>query len=492
VINPIELISRSRSRLARLAAGRVAITGLPLVAVALGLGASVNPIAARAWQHWGYRLAPADATILRTAALSAAGLAALATAVQAWRAWRRANDFAQAAQQVDALIDAHQEILTLATLADPARPAAHDRRSPLFALLWRRAVAYLERFEPNRAFPLAPGEPLKRAALCAAAAAVVLGLAMLALMRIPSAVEAAAERLRNFAGSAATTNTPGAEQLAAAARDVANDLDNPRLPPRQKLAELEAIKREIEKIPQPPPNAQTGAGKSQGEGKSNGNGAGQGSGGSGEGAGGANNKGAGAGTGGGGKSNKSEQHRMALKNDLAKAQAKLEAEANSGKSESAQNQDRKGSGFAPQAGANPHQGGAQTRPNGTDNIQLPEPGKLGLSMTTPSSNTTTAHKNDTGAQGDTHLGDFPKAAAYERFYKLGDKGPPLDLKNARYVTFRIPPAVAAGGGGGRTVHDSGASAATTPYTNAPLKAQPLVAAPDEEQLLPPRYRDLIR
>lgn len=489
MINPVELISRSRSRLARLAAGRVAISGLPLVAVALGLGASVNPIAAWSWQRWGYRLAPADAMILRIAALSAAGLAAIATAVLAWRAWRRDNDFAQAAQKVDALISAHQEILTLATLADPARPAAHDGRSPLFALLWGRAVTYLERFEPNRAFPLAPGEPLKRAALGAGAAVVGLGLAMLALMRVPGAVPAAAERLRNFAENAATTNTLGAEQLAAAARDVANDLENPRLPPRQKLAELEALKRAIEKVP-PPLNAQTGSGNSQGQGKGNGSGASEGSGGGG--GGGANDKGAGAETGGGGKGNKSDQQHMSLKNDLAKAQAKLEAEANSGKSESAQNQDRKGSGFVPQAGANPHQGGAQTRPNGTDNIQLPEPGKLGLSMTAPSSNNTTARKDDTGSQGDTHLGDFPKAVAYERFYKLGDKGPPLDLKDARYVTFRLPPAVAAGNGEGRTVHDSGAPAATTPYTNAPLKEAPLIASPDEEQLLPPRYRELIR
>ncbi len=82
--------------------------------------------------------------------------------------------------------------------------------------------------------------------------------------------------------------------------------------------------------------------------------------------------------------------------------------------------------------------------------------------------------------------------AYERFYKLGDKGPPLDLKNARYVTFRLPPAVVAGNGEGRTVHDAGAPAAITPYTNAPLKEEPLTASSDEEQLLPPRYRDLIR
>jgi hypothetical protein len=90
------------------------------------------------------------------------------------------------------------------------------------------------------------------------------------------------------------------------------------------------------------------------------------------------------------------------------------------------------------------------------------------------------------------LGEFPKAMTYERFYKQGDKGPPIELKDARYVTFRLPTAAASGQGDGRVVHDSAAPAATTPYTNAPLREQRLVASPDEEQLLPPRYRDLIR
>ena len=494
MINPVELISRSRTRLARLAAARAVITGLPLVAVTLGLSASVNLVAAWVWQNWGYRIAPEHAALVRAAAFGAAGCGALATAGLAWRAWRRDNDFAQAAQKIDALIGAHQELLTLATLADPARPVAKDRRSPLFAILWGRAITYLERFEPKREFALAPGAPLKRSALLAAAAVVTLGLAMFALMRIPSPVQAAADRLRDLAGNTPTTNTPAAEALAAAARDVANDLDNPQLPPQQKLAELESIKREIEQVQQPPSTAQSGSsGNSQGQGKGNGNGAGDGSSGTGEGTGGgANDKGAGAGTGGGGKGNKSDQQHSSLKNDLAKAQAKLEAEATSSKSETAQNQGEKGSGLVPQAGENPHQAGPGARPNGADNVQLPEPGRLGLSTTAPASSNTTAHKDDTGAQGDTHLGDFPKAVAYERFYKLGDKGPPLDLKNARYVTFRLPPAVVAGNGEGRTVHDSGAPAAITPYTNAPLKEEPLTASPDEEQLLPPRYRDLIR
>jgi hypothetical protein len=289
------------------------------------------------------------------------------------------------------------------------------------------------------------------------------------------------------------TSTANGEQLANAARDVANDLDNPRLPPQQKLAELESIKGEIEQVPQQlSANAQSGSGNSQGQGKGNGKGAGEGSGGTGEGTGGgANDKGAGTGN-GGGKGTTNDQQHSSLKNDIAKAQAKLEAEVNADKSKTAQNQSQQGSGVVPQAGQDPHQAGAGARPNGTDNVQLPEPGKLGLSSTAPASSNTTARKDDTGSRGDTHLGDFPKAVSYERFYKLGDKGPPLDLKDARYVTFRLPPAAVAGNGEGRAVRDTGARTATTPYTNAPLKEQPLAASPDEEQLLPPRYRDLIR
>jgi len=42
------------------------------------------------------------------------------------------------------------------------------------------------------------------------------------------------------------------------------------------------------------------------------------------------------------------------------------------------------------------------------------------------------------------------------------------------------------------VEDSARPNAATPYTNAPLKASGDTAPPDERQLVPPRYRDLIR
>jgi hypothetical protein len=60
------------------------------------------------------------------------------------------------------------------------------------------------------------------------------------------------------------------------------------------------------------------------------------------------------------------------------------------------------------------------------------------------------------------------------------------------VTFRLPTDTLAAGGEGKTVPDTGRPAAQTAYTNAPLREQRLAISPDERQLVPPRYRDLIR
>ncbi len=93
--------------------------------------------------------------------------------------------------------------------------------------------------------------------------------------------------------------------------------------------------------------------------------------------------------------------------------------------------------------------------------------------------------------GDTHLGQFPAPVRFERFYKAGEHGPPIEIKDARYVLFRIPPATTASGAG-KTVLDKERPTASTPYSNLPLKEERITAAPDERQLVPPRYRDLLR
>ncbi|MGH7837215.1 MAG: hypothetical protein ACREQC_05230, partial [Candidatus Binataceae bacterium] len=459
-----------------------------------------DSVAALIWNRWEYLIDPDRLALLRGAIFLTAGGEALVAAWWASRAWRQNGGFAQAAERIDALVGGHQEILTLAIFADPARPA--DRRSPLFPLLWRHAITYLDKFDPVRAFRLEPAAPARRSSIFAAAIAIVLGLAMLALMRMPTATQAAAYRLRQLAADAETPDAATDDrQIADAARDVAADLENPRIPPTQKLAELQAIKQQVAKLQQLKLDQQSGSGS----GNANGNAAGKGSGGgSGSGSGSGNGGGEGAGKSAGAKApgaessgdskgdKKNNTPSADLQKDLAKAEAKLEQESKSTDNTlTADKQDQTGTGLAPQAGGNPKQPGPENRQNGTGNVQLPDAGKLAQSEAPPASNNPSMHKDDKGTQGDTHLGDFPKAVAYERYYKLGDKGPAIDLKNARYVTFRLPTAVITTGAEGKVVRDTGAPSAAAPYTNAPLKEQRLSASPDEEQLIPPRYRELL-
>jgi hypothetical protein len=489
VVNPVESIVQARGRLARLAALRTGLyASLPLT-ITVAAALSIDVVASLILDQWGYLLEPSRELMLLEGmfGLLAAQMAALV--FFAWRAWRRTSDFVTTAERIDDLIGGHQEILTLATLADPERPELKASRSPLFPMLWRRAIAYLEPFEPKREFRLEFAGPLKRSSLLALATAAILGLAMIGSMRLATAAQLTSHRLRELARTLDTSSaTPGARQLAAAARDVARDLESPRLPPEQKLAELQALKHELEKFQTQTQSAKgnSSGGSGSGQGGGNGNGSGQGTG---KGSGGAS-KGAGQGAGSGGKGKKSDQQMVELRNDIAKAQIKLEEESKSGdKSQTAANNNEKGAGPAPHAGDNPKQAGPQNKPNGTGNINVPQPGQLAQNKM-PSGNNPSGQKNDKGTQGDTHLGEFPKAVGYERFYKPGETGPPIDIRDARYVTFRLPSEVVSGAAG-RTVVDNTRPAAATPYTNAPLKEQRVAISPDEQQLVPPRYRDLI-
>ena len=132
----------------------------------------------------------------------------------AWRAWREADDFMDAAEQVDNAVDGHQEIVTLASLADPAAepPAQREQRTPLFPLLWRRAAGYLERFDPNGAFAFEVRRPLVRSLPIAAAMVVLLAAVALALVRPPSAEQVAGAqtpRRRPAAGKLALIRRQG-------------------------------------------------------------------------------------------------------------------------------------------------------------------------------------------------------------------------------------------------------------------------------------------
>jgi hypothetical protein len=377
-------------------------------------------------------------------------------------------------------------------LSDPSRPQAQEMRTPLFPLLWRRAISYLDPFDPRREFRFRILEPLKRSSVCATAVAAVLGLSMIALMREPTPTQAVAHRLRLLADSIDAAENPDVDQqMAAAARDVARDLENPKLPPEQKLAELESLKQQLEKYQQQQ-SGQSGSGNSSGSsgsGNGKGNGTGQGEG-SGNGAGGSGN-GSGAGGGGNAKGKKSDQQTVELHNDIKKAEAKLEEQSNSAKTQTAQNQSKSGSGITPKPGTDPNRTGARDKAGGTGNLEIQQPEKLAQGAKTEGSNPGT-RKDDKGSRGDTHLGEIPKPVAFERFYKLGEKGPPIDIRDARYVTFRLPTEIASGNSEGKLVSDASHPNAAAAYTNAPLREQRLTAAPDEQQLIPPRYRGLIQ
>lgn len=487
MVNPVESIAQARGRLARLAALRSGLyASLPLT-VTIAAALSLDVVASLILDQWGYLLDPSHEMMLLEGmfGLLAAQMAALA--FFAWWAWRRARDFVTTAERIDDLIGGHQEIVTLATLADPERPELKASRSPLFPVLWRRAIAYLEPFDPKREFRLEFAEPLKLSSLLALGTAAILGLALTGAMQSATAAQLTSHRLRELARTLDTPSaTPDNRQLAAAARDVARDLESPKLPPEQKLAELQALKRELEKFQAQKQSAKGNSSGGSGQGQGNGNGSGQGTG---KGSGGGGN-GAGQGAGSGGKGKKSDRQMVELRNDIAKAEMKLEEESKSGdKSQTTANNNQKGTGLAPQAGDNPKQAGSQDKPNGTGDINVPRPGKLAQNKM-PSGGIAGEQKNDKGSQGDTHLGEFPKAVGYERFYKPGEKGPPIDIRDARYVTFQLPSEVVSGAAG-RTVADTTRPAATTPYTNAPLKEQRVAISPDEQQLVPPRYRDLI-
>ncbi len=483
----------------RLAMGQVIAAGILPILLVLAAGFGIERISSTFQAHWGHVIEPASVMIARAVFLAAAGVGMTVMTALSWRAWRKASDFEGAAEQIDTRLGARQEILTLATLADPRREKSKERRSPLFAMLWRRTITYLEKFNPEREFRFDPASALKDASIWFGALVLVVAVVIFSLVRAQTPVEAAASAIRQLANTEQKGSSPENNERAAAARAVANDLENPRLPPEQKLAELQSLKQQLIKSAQKTgTRSGSASGNSSGNGNASGKGTGAGSGGenaagSGVGGAGSGKNGQGNGTGQSQPGENRDKQSVELQNKLAKAEAKLEEESKTtDKSQLAQKPGPDNKETAPQAGNNPNQTGPGAKPNGMGDQQVPEPGKLAQNQSQGPTNGASTHKNDNGSQGDTHLGDFPKAANYDRYYKLGEKGPALDIRDARYVTFRIPPVTVVKGGAGNLTPDSSAPSATTPYTNAPLKQQRLAAAPDEEQLIPPRYRDLIK
>jgi hypothetical protein len=489
--NPLEIIRRARQQIARLAAIRTLLYGALPLSLTLAIAISLNLLNQFAFDHFGYLMEAAAARLFHISLLVLVLFELVAVALLAWRAWSHASDFVRAAELIDRSVGGRQEIVTFACLSDPERPEAANMRSSLFPILGERAAAYLVAFDPRAAFKLKLREPILNSLILAIIAAVVLSTAAFALMIRPSPAQSVTHRLQELAKTIETSEPgPAQRQLAAAAHDVARDLMSAKLPPQEKIAELRALEQELEKFQAQHPNADPGRGNSSGGGK--GGGGGQGAG---DGSGSGSGSGSGAGSGssqtgnGAGKHGNADQQVVELHNDIAKAQMKLEQEADSGnQTTTAKSDSSKGLGAAPKPGSNPNQPGGQNSANGSG--QVPQPQSL-ASAKMPSGQSPGARRNDQGSMGDTHLGEFPKAGNYQRFYKLGEHGPAINIRDARYVTFQLPTENESAAGGS-VVPDTTRPRATTPYTNAPLKQERLPASPDEQQLVPPRYRDLIR
>ncbi|HVA39548.1 MAG TPA: hypothetical protein VNF49_02705 [Candidatus Binataceae bacterium] len=493
VINPVERIAAARRRLKRVAAVRAGLALFVPALTALLLAATLGVIGAATWERVGYALAPAKLDGLRLALLIAGAAALAGCALMAWRAFREADDFMEAAERVDEAVDGHQEIVTLASLADPAEPPAQRAlRTPLFPLLWRRAAAYLERFDPNRAFAFEVRRPLARSLPIAAVMVVILAAAALALVRPPTAEQLQARKLRAAAEQLASSPSSADKELASKILAAAAALENPRLPPQQKLARLAEAMSELQKQQQgssPQQSAKNASGSGNGKGTS-GKGTGQGTApgqdsGNGQGKGQGQGQGQGEHEGNNPNGPKSKEQIVELRNDLSKAQAQIESGSGSSGNAPKPGQGDKGSALKP--GNNPNEKGPSQQPDALAQGNIPRPDTSAKGQT-PSGGAKSG-KNEKGGHGDTHLGEFPVAENFQRFYQPG-QGPPIEIRDARYVLFRLPTEVVSASGG-KIVPDTNRPTASVPYANVPLKTERLDATPQERQLVPPRYRDLI-
>lgn len=485
MLNPVEQISLALSRLKRVAALRGSLSLALPAFTAVALGAALEPIGGATWRRMGYVMATRTFDDVRMT-LFAIGVAAIAGCVwMGWAAYRKADDFVEAAARVDDVVSARQEIVTLASLAGPREDqGGRAQRSALFPLLWRRAAGYLERFDPDRAFAMEIRRPLLRSSPIAAIIVALFAVASFALVRQPSPAELEAHKLRALANQIARSPSPADQALAAKIRSAAAALENPKLPPEEKLARLDELMRQLEKPPEQKSSASRNPQHGNGKASSNGNGSGQGKGqanGKGQGRGQGQGQGSGAGENRNGP--KSKRQIAELKNDISKAQEQIETSSESQSKKPKPSQASTGSALKP--GRNPDKNGSSNKPGKLAKAEIPKPGTSANQMPSSGKN----GKGHKGGHGDTHLGEIPAPEKFTRF-KLG-KGPPIEIRDARYVLFRLPTDVIASGSGGKLVRDNSRQAVTAPYVNVPLKPERLDLAPQERQFVPPRYRDLI-
>jgi uncharacterized membrane protein YgcG len=497
VPNPLEILVRSSRRIAQVAAARILAYAILPALVALALAALLPAIGAVTWGRWGYVLGPQVAGILITVLIGVASLTVVAAGMLAVREYLRARDFVGAAEKVDEAVGGHQQILTLATLADPsASEKGKPQRSPLFPILWQRAARFLESFDPKRAFPLALGRSITRSSVLASGIALAMIAATFGLVRPPSPLEAEAAKLREIAASIEKSSAnPDDIALASSVRDAADALENPQLPPEQKKQKLEEVMRQMASHSE----ERQGGGKEKGKGSGGGSSGKSGKGsGAGEGQGG-NSKGSGGGTaqnqpghgsGQNGKGEKGKGNSIELQNELAKAEAQVESEGAKSSKNNPQPGGDQNKGESPQPGKSASAKTPGNLPNPKAPGNIPQQSAQGTKNLPQAGGKEASGKDQGSNLGDTHMGEFPTPAKTQRFLKPGEKGEALNIHDARYVMFRLPSAIPVGSGG-ISVLDPNRTKATTPYVNAPLKETSNDAPPDERQLVPPRYRDLI-
>ncbi len=457
--NPVETIGIASARIARLAAIRAMLCAVAPALTAIALGVLLEPIGAVTWTRLGYQLAPERAAVLSLGLIGAGIVVLAAGLVIALRAYRRASDFVAAAAELDDRLECDQEIVTFATLADPSAPESiRARRTPLFPVLWRHAIALFANLDIRREFRLEAGEPLKRSSIFAGVVALAMVLATLGLVRAPTPENTEAAKLRAIAEEIARTSTSADDSaLADKIRQAADALENSKLPPEEKKKRIEEAMRQADKAAQKRNNSQSG--KNQAAGKSNaqngnGNGKSQGQGNSAGAGGGEGNSAAGTGQNPGGKSagsgkgatgknsgkneggkgsakndkndqNKGDQSSIELQNELAKAEAQVET-ANA-----------KNPGPDNQPGNDKNQGGA-SQPDANRPGSIAKPGANG-DRNIPAAGGKPKNNKDMGSNlGDTHLGEMPTSTNAQRYLKPGEKGAALDIKDARYVLFRLP------------------------------------------------------
>jgi hypothetical protein len=496
VTDPVKAIQTVRHRLARLAALQMLASAVPPLIVLAGAAFFLRALGEKSWERLGFAMASDTLRIVQIVLLCAAALGLVIAAIVGLFSFRRANDPIAAAELIDRKLGCHEEVLTLASFADTSGPA----RSVLFPVLWRRAAQHLNRLDPVRNFPFDLRQTLRQAAFLTVSTIglLIAGISvLLAANKPPFGTEA--RQLRKIAREIASSSPSDrqTQELAAHLRAAADTLANPKVPPQTKLEQLASVEQEL-KTQQQRRQQQAQASTGESTGKANGKGnQGQGAGEAKEAAG-QGKQGAGAGQGKGGakgtgentgKSGNGEVQLAQARKDISKVQARLEAEA---KLKSGQQQKSGLKAREPHPGEQPD----LAKFEGNGNLPNPNQPKPGQQQNQEQGNIQheqpgQPRKDYGSSQGDTHLGQFPQPGNFERFYKAGEHGTPLDIKNARYVLFRIPPALISAGTG-KSVIDKDRPSATVPYANLPLKEERIAAEPDERQLIPPRYRELLR